>query len=321
MNIGKISVIVAVYNAEKFLHNCVNSIINQTHKSLEIILVDDGSLDSSGAICDEFAKKDNRIKVIHKINGGVSSARNMALDLARGEYITFVDADDTIQDDACSVLYTTAIQNNADIVICGMCIKEETQEYNICSPNKIYKDLDATYAYVLDEIRPEACGKLIKRSIIGDIRFNKEITYAEDLLFNYQIIKKSKCLMNISNCLYNYIKIGETSATSQYISEARIMGYKATKFIVDDCYKNFLLRDVALWRHIRGLFAILTRVILFEDDKFFDLYYDVLVDEILLYKSEVILNKLIVSKYKLSVLILKLNRKLYAKMLCFFHHK
>jgi len=87
----KISVILPIYNVEKYICECIDSIVNQTYKNLEIILVDDGSPDSCPQICDEYAKKDNRIKVIHKINGGVSSARNMALDLARGEYITFVD--------------------------------------------------------------------------------------------------------------------------------------------------------------------------------------------------------------------------------------
>ena len=99
MDKAKISVIVPVYNTEKFLNNCIESILNQTHKNLEVIIIDDGSTDNSPAICDEYAKKDSRVKVIHKENGGVSSARNAGLDIASGEYIGFIDGDDVIEPD------------------------------------------------------------------------------------------------------------------------------------------------------------------------------------------------------------------------------
>lgn len=100
-----ISVIVPVYNVEKYLHKCINSILNQTYKNLEIILIDDGSTDNSGKICDEYALKDNRIKVIHKENGGLSSARNAGLDICSGDYIGFVDSDDYIAEDMYEYLY------------------------------------------------------------------------------------------------------------------------------------------------------------------------------------------------------------------------
>ena len=101
----KISVIVPVYNVEKYLDNCINSIVNQTYDNLEILLVDDGSKDNSGSLCDEWALRDNRIKVIHKQNGGASSARNAGLDAATGEYIGFVDADDYIDIDMYEIMY------------------------------------------------------------------------------------------------------------------------------------------------------------------------------------------------------------------------
>ena len=91
-----ITVIIPVYNVEKYLKECLESIINQTYKNLEIILIDDGSTDASGEICDEYSKRDNRIRVVHKANGGLSSARNLGLDIANGEYVTFIDSDDYI---------------------------------------------------------------------------------------------------------------------------------------------------------------------------------------------------------------------------------
>lgn len=110
-----ISVIVPIYGVEKFLPNCIESLLHQTYTNLEIILVDDGSKDNCPAICDEYAKKDNRIKVIHKENGGLSSARNAGLKLACGEYISLIDSDDFVAPNFFEVLLNNAIKNNADI--------------------------------------------------------------------------------------------------------------------------------------------------------------------------------------------------------------
>ena len=111
----KISVIVPVYNVEKYLTKCVDSIMNQTYKDLEIILVDDGSTDNSGKICDEYVKKDKRFKVIHKKNGGLSDARNVGIKNSTGEYLSFIDSDDYIDNDMIECLYNACIKNNADI--------------------------------------------------------------------------------------------------------------------------------------------------------------------------------------------------------------
>ena len=112
---GKISVVVPVYNVEEYLDQCVESLVGQTYKNLEVILVDDGSPDNCPAMCDEWAERDNRIKVIHKENGGVSSARNAALDIASGDYIGFVDSDDWIEPDMYEILIKNAKKYDADI--------------------------------------------------------------------------------------------------------------------------------------------------------------------------------------------------------------
>ena len=111
----KISIMVPVYNIEEYIEKCVKSITKQTYKNLEIILVDDGSKDNAGNICDELAKKDERIQVIHKVNGGLSSARNAGMKVATGEYICFVDGDDCIREDYCEVLYNALIKTKSEI--------------------------------------------------------------------------------------------------------------------------------------------------------------------------------------------------------------
>ena len=113
----KISVIIPVYNVEKFIEQSIKSVLNQTYKNLEIILVDDGSTDSSGSICDEYSKKDKRIKVIHQDNKGLSGARNSGLDIATGKYIMFLDSDDYFENNSCEILYSEIEKKQADYVI------------------------------------------------------------------------------------------------------------------------------------------------------------------------------------------------------------
>ena len=115
----QISVIIPVYKVEQFLGDCIKSILSQTFSNYEIILVDDGSPDNSGKLCDEFAAGDSRIKVVHKENGGVSSARNKGIEIAEGEWICFVDSDDWVEPDYLEVMFKTAIENNADVSVCG----------------------------------------------------------------------------------------------------------------------------------------------------------------------------------------------------------
>lgn len=164
-----ISVIVPVYNVEKYIDKCINSIINQTYKNLEIILVDDGSPDNCGNICDEYSKKDNRIIVIHKENGGVSSARNIGIKNAKGKWITFVDSDDWIENDYVEKLSKIGIQNKAEVVLCGYnrIYNNDKQPINAIGEIKDYN----SYEYLIKTLNPQTgfgfCHmKLIKKEII-----------------------------------------------------------------------------------------------------------------------------------------------------------
>lgn len=307
-----ISIIIPVYKTEKYLKRCIESALNQTYQKLEIILVDDGSPDECPRICDEYARKDNRIKVIHKENGGVSRARNIALSIANGKYITFLDSDDFLEQKACEILYKIALQYNADVVICGMTMRYSSTSVDVYYDNKVYKNKACLYAYLADEIRPEACGKLIKRELIDNVRFDENISYGEDMLLNFQIIKKAECVVNVEDCLYNYNQYNPSAATAPYITKARINSYLITKHILNECANSVDTKKIALWRHIRGLFAILSRIITSNDTKMFDLYYDVIANEILAYKWKIIFNMRLSLKYKAGALILMVNKKSYA---------
>ena len=172
----KISVIVPVYKVEEYLCRCVDSIINQTYKNLEIILVDDGSPDSCGRICDEYAEKDSRIKVIHKENGGLSSARNAGLDIATGDYIGFVDSDDFIDAEMYSMLYEMI--KNADVEISGVngrsFVEEEHLLPYIAGRKNISKEQsceEAIKGLLLRTFNSSVCSKLFLGSLFKSRRF------------------------------------------------------------------------------------------------------------------------------------------------------
>ncbi|WP_408071409.1 glycosyltransferase family 2 protein [Butyrivibrio sp. JL13D10] len=172
----KISIIVPVYNVEKYLKRCVESLINQTFTNLEILLIDDGSKDSSGRLCDELALLDDRIKVFHKENGGLSDARNYGIERAQGDFLCFVDSDDYIASEYCSLMHKIALDENADIVMCG--VKRFSGDIYVGSDlgtneYKMIKSSDALREMYSDEGEKYtiATNKLYRRSVIGTIRY------------------------------------------------------------------------------------------------------------------------------------------------------
>lgn len=202
----KISIIVPVYNTEKYLHRCLNSIINQSYENLEVILVDDGSTDSSPAICDEFAEKDSRIKVIHKVNEGVSIARNTGISVATGEYLSFVDSDDFIDKAMLERLMNNAVKNDADISICGF--NETTKDSCEC----VYIDdecvFDSQRALEHLYIDMDFCfvtlwGKIYKRHLFDDIIIPTAIC-GEDNYVLYKIFLKAKTIVYDRSKMYHY---------------------------------------------------------------------------------------------------------------------
>ena len=198
-----ISVIVPVYNVEKYLDRCVESIVSQTYKNLEIILIDDGSPDNCPQMCDDWAKKDSRIKVIHKENGGVSSARNCGLDEAKGEYISFVDSDDVIH----SQFYEIMAKNigDADIIYCEY--KNFTNEISFDEADNFEIEVNKRNDVFLN---PKfsfyiVWNKLIKKNLLNNLRFDTELKNAEDTWFAFKLLSNCNKVVYIKTPLYGYL--------------------------------------------------------------------------------------------------------------------
>ena len=210
MTSPKITVIIPVYKAEKYLDRCLESIVNQTYKNLEIILVDDGSPDNCPAICDEYAQKDSRIKVIHKENGGAAMARNAGLDIAKGEYIGFVDSDDYICPDMFEKLLNSMIKNNSDIAICGskeidFSGKTDNEcyinfEYEVVSPRDCLKQL-CDRGYIHNVI----WNKLYKSKCWEGIRFPDIHMFEDEAVLPY-VYMKARSISIVQELLYYYVQ-------------------------------------------------------------------------------------------------------------------
>ena len=212
-----ISIIVPVYNAEQYLDKCVDSIVNQTYTNLEIILVDDGSPDNCGAICDEYAKKDSRIKVIHKSNGGLSSARNAGLDNSTGEYIGFIDSDDVIEPEMYEKMLKNIQNTNADVCMCGCKIINEQGELLLEDnfSNKVY-NIDEIIEEIILPLKTSVCDKLYKKELIGLIRFLQGRIHGEDLLFSLNLLANDLSISAIRGAYYRYIKHPSSITTSKF---------------------------------------------------------------------------------------------------------
>ncbi len=196
-----VSIIVPVYNVEEYLQPCIDSISGQTYPSFELLLVDDGSTDGSGAICDTVANNDSRIKVIHKPNGGLSDARNHGMQYARGKYITFIDSDDTVAKDFLSIMVTKAEEQNADIVQCSFALQEKNLHTGTKSEFSCNGSDGLRRFLIRDTVYVAACGKLYKRELFQDIEFPLG-RINEDHCTVYKTVYRANKIICIDYALY-----------------------------------------------------------------------------------------------------------------------
>ncbi|MDE6851318.1 MAG: glycosyltransferase [Lachnospiraceae bacterium] len=255
---GLISVIVPVYNVKNYLHRCIDSIINQTYSNLEIILIDDGSTDDSGQICDSYQDIDKRIRVFHKKNGGASSARNLGLDKARGEFIGFVDSDDYIRKDMYESLYS-GMKDDVDIVCCGIVLLFPAK---MRRKSELYGKAEETVCYSRQEALKELllvrgldfspCNKLYRRELFQGIRFPAGKT-CEDYPVIYELMKKSRNIVSNGKVRYHYC-YREDSISKQQFKIRRMSYVLFTRDIMRDVAENYpKLRKCAEALYIRSV--------------------------------------------------------------------
>ncbi len=237
-----ISVIIPIYNTSKHLPRCLDSVLAQTYTNLQIILVDDGSTDNSGTICDDYATKDSRIKVIHQENQGVSAARNAGLKVATGEYIGFVDSDDFIEPDMYIHLLNLLIQSCSDIAICavvGEATLIKTDHPVVLVPSDaFYKLYSQLYTH----------NKLFKKEIVKNLFFKTDIAICEDMVFCFQAFMQAKKIVYTPATKYHYIVYLNSASHNQIFSEKKLSVFKATDFIQTHASKQ-------VWKKIKTKIA------------------------------------------------------------------
>ena len=212
-----ISVIVPVFNIENYVGRCIESLLNQDYANMEIIVVNDGSTDGTGSIIDKFAKLDNRVVALHKKNGGVSSARNMALGIAGGDYIGFVDGDDMVDCDMYAFLIGNMLKYDADISVCGY--RNIYQDQNINTNNtgktKIFDNIQGIKSLLEDnKFKPFMMNKLYRAELLKDIRLDETIRAGEDLLFNFHAFSKARRSVFVDEAKYNYLRRADSTIFS-----------------------------------------------------------------------------------------------------------
>lgn len=251
-----ISVIVPVYKVEKYLERCVRSIQKQTYENLEIILVDDGSPDQCGALCDQYAQEDGRIKVLHKQNGGLSDARNAGIELASGSYIVFADSDDWLDRDMIDLLYRVLKRSNADIAECSYrnIYRDHIMEETSCSAALTEGDSVAALEGMLDwkYFKPVAWNKLYKREVFGTIRYPKGRLH-EDEFTTYKYFYNAKKVVYVDISKYNYDRTREDSITGKKYREDNLDACWAFRERVDFFYEHNIVQlqrkmnDIYCW--------------------------------------------------------------------------
>lgn len=237
-----ISVIVPIYNMEKYLNKCVDSILNQSYSNLEIILIDDGSTDLSTKICDEYEKKDNRIKVYHKKNGGLSDAKNYGIEKANGKYIAFVDSDDWIEKNMYRNMYQKLKETKSNIVICGRYIEYENGKKRKWYNTKemvMNKEQSLIYLNSFYNFDMSSCDKLYEKVLFEKIKFpyGKK---CEDAYTTYLLFDKAEKITYIPECFYHYLQRNGSISRSEKINMDYIYAAEEQLKFFSEKYQHLL---------------------------------------------------------------------------------
>lgn len=258
----KVSILVPVYNVGKYLCRCLDSIVNQTYRDLQVVVVDDGSTDNSLAICRDYANRFKFVEVYHQENAGVAAARNTLLDKAKGEYTLFVDSDDWIEPNMIEGLIRYIIEYDLDIAICGSVSETENRstavDTSYCMPHIDVRE-DVVKKFILHkELNGSLCNKLVLTSLLHNLRFAKDIWYGEDALIMWQVLQRVDRVGSVPTKYYHY-RMNNASISHQPFGPKKMSGHQVWSTIyADTC------RDWPQYRQIaRAAFAISDMWLLF----------------------------------------------------------
>ncbi len=241
----QVSVVVPVYNTAAYLSSCIESILGQTCPDFELILVDDGSTDQSGVICDQFAQTDTRVRVLHTANGGVSSARNTGLAAADGRYVVFCDSDDTIAPTLLAVLLE---RSDSDLAECGIHLGQEQRVYESDQTFLMAEMTAQVFTRLLQKsLISSPCAKLYRMDLIRRfcLQFDTSVNYGEDLIFNLSYLQHCRSYTSVAQCLYFYKFAMEGSLTNHF-TKTRLYCYYKIREQIDLFMRNFNIPTVEM---------------------------------------------------------------------------
>lgn len=232
-----ITLLIPCYNVEFYLQQCLNSIINQTYQKLQIVIVDDGSQDTTWKLMQMYEAKDSRIEIYHQNNQGVAATRNILLTKVKGDYVLFVDADDWIEADMIEFLVNEVQKYDADISMCQMVVNDTLvsdvyKEEVIAQPEIIKRFL------FHDELRGSLCNKLVKASLFQSVKINGEISYGEDALFCWRFLQKTKKMVLTDRQLYHY-RMNGASISHQSFGDKKLTGHNTWQIIAEETSKKY----------------------------------------------------------------------------------
>lgn len=313
----KISVVIPVYNVEKYVKKCLDSILNQSYKNLEIIIVDDGSKDRSVEIIENIIKNDSRAKIYRKVNGGLSDARNFGMNFVTGKFVIFIDSDDYIEDNMILTLYENIIKENADVSVCGIynvyinnkkaqCVNENI--YFTCAKDRFLKE------YLIGKLIPGSiCNKLIKTNIAKNIKFPVGKIY-EDAFYQFDLINFAKTYVVTTKPLYNYFHRENSITTKPYTKKNLDYIEIYTKFYNYVLKNNKNLEKEAFFRLSYAYFTVLDKILL-EDDFYKIKEYKEILKFLKINYFKIFKNYYFRIPRRIAVILLKINVKIYKFLL------
>lgn len=313
---AKVSVIVPIYKVEKYLETCVRSLLSQTLSDIEIVLVDDGSPDNCGKMCDDFEKGDPRIKVIHKENGGLSEARNAGIMAATSQYIGFVDSDDYVATDMYETLYSNVTRYDADVAICGLYDCYRTKKIPQFVGNEhLILDNEEALRLALEGVKltVNAVNKLYKKELFDEIKFPKG-KLSEDAFTIPLVLARARTVVFDSRPKYFYVHRGESITTSDFkLQDFNIVeAYEKNLQLVKERFPK--LRWQAEFRLLWSYMFVFDKMILSENFTDFESYKQVLA-QLRRQTFSVLINPVFSLKRKMVSLVLLVSPRLYGCLL------